>query len=419
MLNTKETLILFGRSPYINKVKDKIPALIEKYDTMGCNYFCESFPDVKYVIFYDNLAPKVKNSTIVTQSKYFNDKKFNAAQKYPDYPKKELYTVIKNSDTLAETPGVLHFHFHTPSMAMNWAYQKGYKNVVLVGIDLINKTPHFDMDITPDIDYPQWYDKDLVKAKRHIKEVIGRYINVYQTNPESDMDIYRISIDALLDDKEYITKKKGKGKKMANVTIKLLTSVMINGQIARPDDINNGVYTVSKQEAADLILRKRAVKYEGLIYPTVKETKDELKELKQIATDLGVKFNPQIGVVKLEAKVRAELEVKAEEIGLTYEENMTVKEAYNLYISAKAEEDNANGENSEPSGYRLSIEEVKEIAKEAEIEIKADIADEDIQEYIEVELEQYAQELELEISEDDNARVLWDKIQEKLKENDN
>ena len=419
MLDTKETLILFGRSPYINKIRDKIPALIEKYTTMGCNYFCESYPEVDYVIFYDNLAPNVKDSTIVTQAKYFLDKKFNAAQKYPDYPKKELYTVIKNSDVFAETKGVLHFHFHTPSMALNWAWRKGFKNVVLVGIDLKNHTPHFDMDTTPDIDYPKWYDHDLEKAKRHIKEVAGRYLNIFQLNPESDMEVEKITIDELLSDK-LIVKKKERVKDMANVTIKLLSSVLINGQIAKPDDMNNGIYTVTSQEANDLILRKRAVKYEGIIYPTAKENADELKKLKEIATNLGVKFNPNIGAVKLEAKVRVELNAKAEKIGLSYEENIPLEEAYALFVEKEAE---LNGQGGEESGSgqgdddnKLSVEELKEIAKAAEIEIAEDTADEDLQEFVEVELENYAQELGLEVGEDDNAKTLWVKIQEKLTE---
>ena len=233
------------------------------------------------------------------------------------------------------------------------------------------------------------------------------------------MEVEKITIDELLSDK-LIVKKKERVKDMANVTIKLLSSVLINGQIAKPDDMNNGIYTVTSQEANDLILRKRAVKYEGIIYPTAKENADELKKLKEIATNLGVKFNPNIGAVKLEAKVRVELNAKAEEIGLTYEENIPLEEAYALFVEKEAE---LNGQGGEESGSgqgdddnKLSVEELKEIAKAAEIEIAEDTADEDLQEFVEVELENYAQELGLEVGEDDNAKTLWEKIQEKLTE---
>ena len=42
--------------------------------------------------------------------------------------------------------------------------------------------------------------------------------------------------------------------------------------------------------------------------------------------------------------------------------------------------------------------------------------DEDLQDFIELELEQYANELGLEVEENDDAKTLWAKIQEKTEE---
>ena len=60
MFEYDKTLILFGRSPFINKIAEYIPELCNKYHTMGCNYFVNSFPEVEYVVFYDDLVPKVE-----------------------------------------------------------------------------------------------------------------------------------------------------------------------------------------------------------------------------------------------------------------------------------------------------------------------------------------------------------------------
>ena len=57
MLEFDKTLILFGRSPFINEIAQYIPDLCNKYHTMGCNYFCDTFPMVEYVIFYDDIVP--------------------------------------------------------------------------------------------------------------------------------------------------------------------------------------------------------------------------------------------------------------------------------------------------------------------------------------------------------------------------
>lgn len=61
---------------------------------------------------------------------------------------------------------------------------------------------------------------------------------------------------------------------------------------------------------------------------------------------------------------------------------------------------------------------MEEIAKAAKIEIAQDVEEDGLQDFIEVELEQYAGELGIEIAEDDNAETLWAKIQEKLKGKD-
>jgi len=410
MLDVKNTLILFGRSPYINEVKDQIPSLIDKYITMGCNYFCETFPNVDYVIFYDDICPKVENSVIVTQKKYFKDKKYKCAQEIPDYPKKELFEVVKNSNGFSSDENLLFFHFHTPSMALNWAWQKGFKNVVLVGIDLNNHTPHFDMDTTPDIDFPKWYDKDLVKAKKHIENIAGQYLNILQANPKSDMNLQKISIEDLLSDKMIVLKEKGQ-KKMVNVSIKLLSNVIIDGNIAGPNDSNGGIYTVTRAVATDLVYRRKAVIYDATTATKQnKAEKAETKEtylayLKDVATELGITFNQKIGVDKLEVRVFNELEQLAEEVGLEFEENTPVKEAYEQY-KAKVGEENAE---------ELSVEELKAIAKEAEIDIE-DVEDGALKDVVYSALLEYAKTLELQSIATD-VKALWEQVKENLKEN--
>lgn len=198
-------------------------------------------------------------------------------------------------------------------------------------------------------------------------------------------------------------------------TIKLLSAVIVAGKPASPKDKNNGIYTVTEAEARNLIARKRAIKFDGKIEAPkgdgANNTPADIETLKKIAVELGVKHNPNIGAPTLEKKLKAELDTKAEEIGLTFAESVTVIDTYEQYKAKKAEDDGKGGDDN-----KLSVEELKEIAEAAEIEIKEDTADEDLQDFIELELEQYAGELGLEVEENDNAKTLWAKIQEKLKE---
>ena len=202
---------------------------------------------------------------------------------------------------------------------------------------------------------------------------------------------------------------------MKTQTIKLIRGVMIDGKQASPEDKNNGIYTVTEAEARNLIARKRAIKFDGKIEKTPVNNPNppaaDLEVLKKIADELGIKYNPNIGAPSLEKKIAPELDAKAEEIGLTFAENTPIVEAYEQYKAKKAQDEAESDDDN-----KVSIEELKEIAKAAEIKVEDDMAEDDLQDFIETELEQYAQELGLEVGDDDNARTLWAKIQEKLKE---
>lgn len=200
MFKYDDTLILFGRSPFINEIKNDIPELIKKYHTMGCNYFCETFPNVEYVIFYDDITPKVKpESTIITNVRHYCDETKNCYKLCHTHKNIEFYTINKVKYDFCFGDSRLNFWIHTPSMALNWAYRKGFKNVIIAGIDLIINTPHFDKDTAPDINYPNFTDSSISEAREHLTKVASRYLNLYQLNPNSDMQMNKISIKELLE----------------------------------------------------------------------------------------------------------------------------------------------------------------------------------------------------------------------------
>lgn len=197
MLEYDKTLILFGRSPFINEISDYIPELCEKYHTIGCNYFVNTFPEVEWVIFYDDLVPDVKQyHKIVTNVKYLGNSACNSILK-TNYC--ELYRIKKNGDRFSKKQNNLHFCIHTPSMALNWAWLKGFKNVVIAGIDLtLENRLHFDKDTTPDADSNDFNNGAITYARNHIENVATKYLNIYQLNPNNDLKIPKITLKDLL-----------------------------------------------------------------------------------------------------------------------------------------------------------------------------------------------------------------------------
>ncbi len=88
-------------------------------------------------------------------------------------------------------------------MALNWAYKHGFTNVIIAGIDLVVNTEHFDKDTTPDQDGPTFNDYAVLEARRHLVNVAGNYLKIYQLNPNNDLELEKIEIKELLENDTY------------------------------------------------------------------------------------------------------------------------------------------------------------------------------------------------------------------------
>ena len=200
MFEYDKTLILFGRSPFINEIAEFIPELCKKYHTMGCNYFVNSFPEVEYVVFYDDLVPKVEpKHKIITNTKYCTSATYKSYNLLQNHRNKSLYIINKNSKEFSPNSLILNFCIHTPSMALNWAYLNGFKKVIIAGIDLtLENNAHFDKDTTPDRDGHDFNVPAITAARNHLENVTRRYLRVYQLNPNSDIQIPKVKISDLL-----------------------------------------------------------------------------------------------------------------------------------------------------------------------------------------------------------------------------
>lgn len=198
-MNYENTLVLFGRSPYVNKIKQYMPKICEKWHTMGVNNFCDTFPKVESVVFNDDICPSFTKKHLVITNIANSSCKRKAGEKLTTHLNKELfYCVPSKHFQLDITQRKLSFFFHTPSIALNWAYLMGFENVVLIGIDLINDTDHFNYEQVHDLKTCHWDENKLQEAREHLEMINGKYLNLYQVTKGNEINLPKLKIGDLI-----------------------------------------------------------------------------------------------------------------------------------------------------------------------------------------------------------------------------
>ena len=150
----------------------------------------------KTIVYIDDYPPKVKeHQTVITNISHFHNRNSRSYNFLAGHQKKELYILEKDYIRFSDSNYKLHYFFHTPTMALNWAYLKGFKNVVLAGVDLnINDLRHFDNEKFN----PNWLEKDVQKARNHLENICTKYLDIYQLNAGSDLRLPKLKLGDLL-----------------------------------------------------------------------------------------------------------------------------------------------------------------------------------------------------------------------------
>ena len=199
MINKNNTAIIFGCSPFINKISEyDINYLIENYYHIGINNFIQKYPNIKNILFsdygvYDWIAPKLNNQNIIlSQTAY----RHNFILENRDKPKNIEYIFDARSDIFHDLSKNMLCMFKTSALpAINYAYLKGYKNIILCGVDLTENWNHFYSE--------QDTSNDIIRAPKRIEKMrellyqFKNYVSLYQLNPESDLNIEKITIGEL------------------------------------------------------------------------------------------------------------------------------------------------------------------------------------------------------------------------------
>ena len=195
MLNKNNTVIIFGCSPFINKIsKDDINYLINNYYHIGINNFIDKYPNIKNVLFsdysvYDWIEPKLNNQNIIiSQTAYYH----NFVLENREKPENIEFIFDARQEIFHDLSDNMLCMFKTSALpAINYAHLKGYKNIILCGVDLTENWNHFYEHST----LKRMHSR--IEKMREILYSFKDYINLYQLNPESDLNIEKINIGDL------------------------------------------------------------------------------------------------------------------------------------------------------------------------------------------------------------------------------
>ena len=199
MINKNNTAIIFGCSPFINKLsQDNVNYLINNYYHIGINNFIQKYPNIENTLFsdysgYEWIKPYLNNQNIIiSQTAYHHNFELEKKEK----PNSIEYIFDARSEIFHDLSKNMLCMFKTSALpAVNYTYLKGYKNIILCGVDLTENWNHF---------YSEQYSKNdtfrsasRVDKMRKLLYEFKNYVNLYQLNPESDLDIEKISMENL------------------------------------------------------------------------------------------------------------------------------------------------------------------------------------------------------------------------------
>ena len=192
-MNTEDTVILLGDSPFIDEIKQKLCYVVQRFTTMGINRIVNTYK-TNYQVFVDERMLPVANK--------HPDIYAVSLQRYGDMVRtkeKELYNSYSfNFDSNTEKDlcknGKLAWCGFTHDFALSYLITKGWKNIILIGTtDFSIGAMHHSvqMAFTPSL-------KLVEKSKRFIGEVCTKRANIYTCNPNSLLTVERVSIEDLL-----------------------------------------------------------------------------------------------------------------------------------------------------------------------------------------------------------------------------
>lgn len=185
----EEKVIILGDSPFLQEVSDKVNYVTERYYTIGINNIINKFHTHAH-IFTDMPFINLTNSR--------QDLKTISLYMYGDMiqkDNKELYDTysFKAGEDKVENNGKLAWCGFTHDYATSYCIHKGVKEVILLGAADFSQSGHFAT-----LSDFKFSEKLREQSLKFIEDTCTKYVKIKTCNPNSKLNVERISIDELL-----------------------------------------------------------------------------------------------------------------------------------------------------------------------------------------------------------------------------
>ena len=183
----ESTIFIIGDSPFLGEIEDKIHYITEKYPTMGINNAIRKY-NVSIHIFQDMKFVGLTNS--------YPEVKTVAPAWYGDLIQKENKELVEsytfnfktNTEEDIVKDGKLAWCGFTHDYAISYCIYKGYKNIVLVGAADFTGNKHYLTE-----EEFKYSEKLKLQSKKFIEEICSKKVNISTCNPDSILEIPRIT----------------------------------------------------------------------------------------------------------------------------------------------------------------------------------------------------------------------------------
>lgn len=185
-------IIIFGSSPYINEIREYIPALQNKYITVGLNMFPVYYPNVDHWFFFDDLYAIGDCLKIHYKGQKIHTRK--GLKGHLDLLKITNFECFNPVGSIEEKKDNLLFCNYTITSTLHWCIVNGFKNVYFAGIDMDSEYWYHFYDLNTKHYSNTKYQKQAIDWFYKLQE----FINIFQLNPENTLKLPKKDIRQLL-----------------------------------------------------------------------------------------------------------------------------------------------------------------------------------------------------------------------------